>query len=430
MINSTTTLGFILKGYPRVSETFIAQEIYLLEQLGFKIEILSMRKAREPERQPIVAMIKAPVTYIPEYIFSKDFGSILGAQFRTFANFPGGYLKKLVEAGFKSLTSRDDSPIKRFLQASWLIAYKGLGKSSPIGHFHSHFAHSPTELAYYLSGITGLRYSISAHAKDIYTIPSSELQARINASQLIMTCTEYNYNFMRALPQVHKDKINQVYHGINLENFKPNALLQDGDVIPQASLSRFFSVGRLVPKKGYGDIFLALQMLKNKGFSFSYDIYGAGELKKELHQLRAKLGLEKEIIFHDVTTHPEIIKRMQNKGIFICGSRLGEDGDRDGIPNTLAEAMAMELPVIATNVSGIPELVENSVSGLLVEEKSPEALARGLEFLLTNPEKSTAMGRNARIRVAQVFNCNNWIQQCARLLTPFATPKKSTEAAL
>jgi glycosyltransferase involved in cell wall biosynthesis len=274
-----------------------------------------------------------------------------------------------------------------------------------------------------LARITGLRYSISAHAKDIYTIPLMELQQRINASQLIMTCTEYNYNFMRSLPGVDKPKINQVYHGINLDNFKPEAPLAANDTIPKESLSRFLSVGRLVPKKGYGDIFLALQMLKQKGYSFSYDIYGAGELKKELHALRAELGLDKEIIFHDVTTHPEIIARMQKKGIFICGSRLGEDGDRDGIPNTVAEAMAMELPVLATNVSGIPELVEDGVSGVLVEEKNPAAIADGLEFLINNPEKSTQMAREARVRVAKVFNCNNWIQHCARLLTPFATGK-------
>lgn len=416
----SVTLGFILKGYPRVSETFIAQEIYLLEQMGFKIEILSMRKAREPERQPIVSMIQAPVTYIPEYIFSAAFWDILFAQAKTFAAFPMNYLRAGFEAAYKTVQQRDDSPIKRFLQASWLIARKSLGQRSPIGHFHSHFAHSPTELAYYLAKITGLRYSISAHAKDIYTIPTSELRDRINASELIMTCTEYNFKFMRDLPQVHTQKINQVYHGINLENFKPDKPLAEGDVISKESLSRFLSVGRLVPKKGYGDIFLALQMLKQKGYSFTYDIYGAGELKKELVALRANLDLEKEIIFHDVTTHPQIIARMQQKGIFICGSRLGEDGDRDGIPNTLAEAMAMELPVLATNVSGIPELVEHQVSGLMVEEKQPQAIAAGLEYLLNNPELSTSMARQARLRVGNVFNCQNWIQRCAKLLSPFA----------
>lgn len=408
-------MGFILKGYPRVSETFIAQEIYLLEQLGFKIEIFSMRKAREPERQPIVNLIKAPVTYIPEYIFENP-GAFLKANILCFARFPLRYTKALTVAIYKTAKLRDDSPIKRFLQAAWLVVHKNLGHGG-VDHLHSHFAHTPTELAYYCSQISGLRYSISAHAKDIYTIPAAELRERINASELIMTCTEFNEQFMKKLPQVHTNKIHKVYHGINLENFKPST---EAIGVDASNLNNFISIGRLVPKKGYADIFEALRQLKERGVSFHYDIFGSGELKNQLHELRDTLGLSKEIQFHNTATHPQIIARLQKKGIFICGSRLGEDGDRDGIPNTLAEAMSMELPVLATKVSGIPELVEDKVSGILVEEKNPTALRIALEELLADPARAKELGQNARKRVEQVFNSQIWIHSCARLLAPFA----------
>ncbi|MBO9666873.1 MAG: glycosyltransferase [Bdellovibrio sp.] len=410
-----TAIGFVLKGYPRVSETFIAQEIYLLEQKGFKIEILSMRKAREPERQPIVALIKAPVTYIPEYIW-QEAATVFKENLRAFAMHPVRYVKYLTIAATRSLLQQDDSPIKRFLQAGWLISKKNLGKStSPIHHLHSHFAHTPTEMTWYMSKVAGLKYSISAHAKDIYTISQNDLVERINDSQFIMTCTSYNYEFMQRLPRIMAHKVNKVYHGINLDSFKPT-IERSYDT---QELSRFVSVGRLVEKKGYDVIFAALQSLKARGQQFTYDIYGAGELKKDLLALTEQLGLQNEIKFHYTATHPQIIERLNQGGIFICGSKIPESGDRDGIPNTLAEAMAMELPVIATNVSGIPELISHDSDGILIEEKDPTQLANALTLLLNDSEKARSLGKAAREKVARVFDSSSLINNCQTLLEPY-----------
>lgn len=410
-----TAIGFILKGYPRVSETFIAQEIYLLEQKGFKIEILSMRKAREPERQPIVSLIKAPVTYIPEYLW-KEFKTVAIENSKALTLHPLRYLKYLGVALYKSLISWDDSPLKRFFQAGWIISKKRLGTaSSPIHHLHSHFAHVPTELAFYAAKVAGLNYSISAHAKDIYTISQKDLVERINNSQLIMTCTSFNYEFMQQLPGVDRSKVHKVYHGINLESFRPTVVKS----YSPAELSRFVSVGRLVEKKGYDIIFAALKNLKESGLSFTYDIYGAGELKNELNSLSKNLGLEQEIQFHYTATHPQIIERFNQGGVFLCGSKLTENGDRDGIPNTLAEAMGMELPVIATSVSGIPELVTHNEDGLLIPEKDVSALTESIKSLLQNPEKARQLGLSARKKVARVFDSATLIKNCENLLEPY-----------
>lgn len=410
-----TAIGFILKGYPRVSETFIAQEIYLLEQKGFKIEILSMRKAREPERQPIVSLIKAPVTYIPEYMW-QEFKTVTVENLKAFGLHPLRYLKWLGIALFRSLKSWDDSPIKRFFQAGWIISRKKLGKAdSPIHHLHSHFAHVPTELAYYAAKVAGLKYSISAHAKDIYTISQNELVDRINNSELIMTCTSFNYEFMQSLKGVSKNKIHKVYHGINLDNFKPTKEKS----YSREELANFVSVGRLVEKKGYDIIFSSLKQLKDAGVRFNYDIYGAGELKNNLLDLRKNLGLESEIKFHYTATHPQIIERFNQGGIFLCGSKLTENGDRDGIPNTLAEAMGMELPVIATLVSGIPELVTHEQDGILIPEKDTLALTQSIQNLLDNPERARALGLAARKKVAEVFDSARLIRSCETLLEPY-----------
>lgn len=433
---SAPRIAFVLKGYPRVSETFIAQEIHLLERQGFDIEIISLRKAREPERQPIVDQIKAPVTYLPESILPA-LAEVTRANFKALTLHPVSYLTTFLSALIRSIRTHRRSPFKRFLQAGWLIGHRRLASSTatptstasssprPL-HLHSHFIHAPTELTYYVSMISGLRYSISAHAKDIYTIPPADVRTRVNASALLMTCTRFNHDFLRAIPRIHADKIHLVYHGIDLETFRPLRLSPTASSTPppaapdpiaaSVDLTRFVSIGRLVAKKGYDDILRALRLLKDKGVSFTYDIYGAGRLKAELIGLRDRLGLERHVVFHDVATHPQIIARLREGGLFLCGSRLDEDGDRDGIPNTIAEAMSMELPVLATRVSGIPELIEDGVNGRLVPEKDPEAFAAAIEELLADPAGTLALGRAARIRVERVFNCHVWIETCAALL--------------
>ena len=137
-------MAFILKGYPRISETFIAQEIYLLEQEGFEIEIFSMRAAREPERQPIVSKIKASVTYIPEYLLP-SWRAFLYQNFACFLQLPLRFLRVSVGALLKTIVMRSRSPWKRFLQAGWLIGKTNLHRTH-IELLHAHFIHDPTEL--------------------------------------------------------------------------------------------------------------------------------------------------------------------------------------------------------------------------------------------------------------------------------------------
>lgn len=414
--NQKVKIGFVLKGYPRVSETFIAQEIYLLEQMGFDIEIFSMRKAREKERQPIVAMIKAQVTYIPEYIF-EDYKEFLKSGFELLKAVPFKYIRLLFGSILESIKKFDDDPVKRFLQASWLVNRHHLHLNSrTVGHLHSHFIHAPTELTQYAAKLSDLKYSISAHAKDIYTIPESEVVKRVNASEFIMTCTKFNVNFLKSLKGIQTEKVHQIYHGVDLETFKPLAD-KNLNVLPR---NAFVSVGRLVPKKGYEIILNALAKLKNQGIQFTYDVYGEGELREQLIELTNNLNLSSEVKFHRTATHPQIIARLQQGGTFLSGSKQTADLDRDGIPNTIAEAMAIEVPVIASNVSGIPELIENKKTGLLFAEGSVDELIKCLNLSIANPDLMEELGKAGRKKVTEVFNSKVWIQSCAKLLSPYA----------
>lgn len=409
-------VAFILKGYPRVSETFIAQEIYQLEQRGFQIEILSLRQAREPERQPIVGRIRAPVTYLPEYIWPQ-IGSVWWENSKCLATHPIGFLRALGTALRQMLRQRSVRPARRFFQAGWAVGRCRIGVPDGVQHLHAHFAHTPTEVAFHISRITGLPYSISAHAKDIYTITPHELVERVNGARLLMTCTEFNWRFLRALPGIQAEKIHRVYHGIDLGTFQRTQPLPDGAPFA-AGLRRFVSVGRLVEKKGFDVVLRALAALKARGEQFTYDIYGAGEMERPLADLVQQLDLQTEVRFHRTATHPQIIERLNAGGIYLGGFKITADGDRDGIPNTVAEAMAMELPVLVTNVSGVPELVEHGLSGHLVPPNDVNAFVTALAQMLANPAYCRALAVRARARVHEVFNCDCCIESCAGLLRP------------
>jgi glycosyltransferase involved in cell wall biosynthesis len=232
-----------------------------------------------------------------------------------------------------------------------------------------------------------------------------------------MTCTEFNWRFLRELPGIQPEKIHRVYHGIDLNTFKRSRPLPDGPDFA-AGLRRFVSVGRLVEKKGFDVVLNALARLKARGEPFTYDIYGAGELDATLVELTRRLDLTTAVRFHRTATHPQIIERFNDGGIYLGGFKITADGDRDGIPNTVAEAMAMELPVLATNVSGVPELVEHRLSGHLVPPNDVGAFVTAIAQMLANPPYCRALAVRARARVREVFDCECCIESCAGLLRP------------
>lgn len=406
-------IGFVLKGYPRISETFIAQEIYLLEQRGFDIEIYSMRGPRESLRHPVHGKIAAKVTYIPEYIFP-NLSNVVLANIKTakkFSNYPKVFFESLL-ACFRR---RSTKPLKRFLQAGWLINERSLGINSDVKHLHSHFIHTPTELTFYVSKLIGITYSISAHAKDIYTSTTEEIRERVQRSQFLMTCTEFNYHKIREI--VGKDyegKVHKVYHGVNLSSFKRKIF--EGS-LPK---KRILTVARLVDKKGYDDVFKAMCILNKKSIHLHYDIYGDGELRADVKKWIHEMGLDSQVTLHGAVTQPQVLAAYNEGGVFVLASRETEDGDRDGIPNSMAEAMSMGLPVVATKVSGIPELVENGVTGLLASQRSPEEFARALERIFHEDGLANRLGESAHKKVSEIFDADRCIDVCEKLLKPFA----------
>lgn len=408
------TIGYVLKGYPRLSETFIAQEIHQMEQMGFALEIFSMRKAREKEQHPIISEIKAPVTYIPEYFRDAPFEIAFSAFAALIAN-PlatlGAFAHALREVAFE----QNKSSLKRFFQAAWLVRKKDLGRTE-IRHLHAHFVHTPTELTLYAHMLSGLTYSISAHAKDIYTSSIRQVTERIQRAEFLMTCTRFNVNYLRRQPNIPSEKVHEVYHGIHSQRFTPGPL----SFSKSGNHMRLVTCARLVPKKGYPTVLQAMAKIRESGYPLHYDIFGEGELRESLVQLAENLGIADYVHFHGNITQAELIAEYQKQGIFVLGCQEMEDGDRDGIPNAMAEAMSMGLPVIATNISGIPELAEHGVSALLVPSRDVTAMIDAIYRLISRPELGDSLGESGRARVQSVFEAKVCAEICASFLRPYS----------
>ena len=262
-----------------------------------------------------------------------------------------------------------------------------------VGHLHAHFIHSPAAVAYLAFLAAGPPFSVTAHAKDLYTTLPRNLRIRARAARFIITCTRFNAAHLAGIVSAG---MHVVYHGTDLRRFAPDR----SDVEPQ----RILSVGRLVTKKGFNDLVDALGLLQKKGLRIRADIYGGGPLRDELEARALRLGLEGRLTFHGARLQDEIRAAYRRAAVFVLAPVVMDDGDRDGIPNVLVEAMASGVPVVATRISGIPELITDGIDGLLVNEHDPVALAGAIERVLLDSELGARLGRAGRRRVERDFD--------------------------
>lgn len=398
-------IGFILKGYPRLSETFIVNEILLLEQLGHPLHIFAMRNPGEAKVHDSVRRVRAQVTYIPDY-FWRFFIAFIGANVRLWLARPGVYWQAFRFAAGRSLRQRSSSTIKRFAQAAYLVQKKLPG--SGVAHFHAHFSHGPTTVAYFAGWLTGMNYSFSAHAKDIYLQEHDFLREKIRHACFVVTCTEFNRAYLSRVGG-EDARVFRVYHGNDLQLFRPEREKKTPAPV-------ILSIGRFVPKKGFPVLLQALQRLRQAGVDFQAYLIGGGELKNELEKLIAALDLLGCVKLLPQMSQQELLAYYRQAAVFALACEVQEDGDRDGIPNVLVEAMAMGIPAVSTAISGIPELIENGVSGLLVPEKNPAALAEAINTLLQQPELARRLGGAGRARVEREFDAKRNIEKIGALL--------------
>jgi glycosyltransferase involved in cell wall biosynthesis len=401
-------LGMILKGYPRISETFISNEIRLLEQIGFPIHLFSMRQPRENFTHQSVTQIQAGVDYLPETLL-RPLPRLLYHNGLLAARRPAAYARALKIALQRFLRTRKSATLKHLFQAGYLV--RSLLPAHPSLHLHAHFAHSPASVAMFASILSGLPFSFTAHAKDIYTSDPRQLREKMALAKFVITCTEYNRRFLKTLSDGGSRPVYRVYHGIDTELFS-----QISDRCARAQTPYYLlTVARLIAKKGLPTVYQALKVLKDKGIAFQHTLIGDGEDRPKILALIKDLDLTGHTRWLGTQPHEVVLAHYRQAHLFVLGCEVAPNGDRDGIPNVLFESMAMGVPVVATNLSAIPELVKNEKTGLLVDPGAPEKLAEAMLRLLTDADLRARIIPAAQQRVVRDFDNKSLIRDLAAI---------------
>jgi glycosyltransferase involved in cell wall biosynthesis len=387
-------VAFVLKGYPRLSESFIAQEIAALERRGLDILIVSLRRPTDGKTHPVHAEIRASVVYLPEYLYRAPL-RVLRAWWRvrrwsTYREARQQWLRDL---------ARDATPsrIRRFGQALVLAAEL----PDDVDRLHAHFLHTPASVTRYAAMLKDLPWSGSAHAKDIWTIPEWEKREKLASCAWLVTCTAANRDHLAALAP--PGRVELVYHGLDLSRFS-RLSSEPGrrDGRDPADPVVILSAGRLIEKKGTDVLLEALARLP-AGVHWRLVHAGGGPLKRTLQRRARALGIAERVIWRGALAQDELLREYRAADLFVLACRIARDGDRDGLPNVLMEAQSQSLACLATRVAAIPELIDDRVTGVLVDPESPAQLAEALSDLIGDPERRCRLGRAGQVRLAARF---------------------------
>jgi glycosyltransferase involved in cell wall biosynthesis len=404
---SAPNLAVVVKGWPRLSETFIAQELLALQENGQQFEIWSLRFPTDKKTHPLHQAITAPVKYLPEYLHQEPM-RILRAwrNARKLAGF-----KKAWQLWRKDFArDRTRNRIRRFGQACVLA----VELPQSITGLYAHFMHTPSSVTRYAAIMRGQDWGFSAHAKDIWTSPEWEKREKLSAdtygATFGVTCTAYGAQHLRTLTAA-PERIDLVYHGLDLSRFPTPK--KRGTKEPPQTL-QVLSVGRLVEKKGFDRLIAAFALLPNT-IEWEWVHIGGGSLKQTLQKQAKEAGVNHKITWRGACDQPEVIAAMQSADIFILPSRIADDGDRDGLPNVLMEAASQTRPIIATNVSAIPEFIDSGSHGILVQD-DPSELARAIEELSLDSVKRSKFADAAYNRLTKDFGMDAGIKKLVERL--------------
>ena len=383
-------IAYILAEFPSQTETFILKEaLYVNESIP--LYIIALKKGKSPINKQVQIAFGNRIIYIPQWWSWKI---LLNGVFKMKVLY-----REFAFAGFSSCLRQ----IKVLFTASFV---SGKIKKLQIRHIHAHFANYPTDIAVTVSRLSSIPFSFTAHANDIYVTPIG-LQKKINEATFVTTCTEYNKKWLDTITApAERSKIYLIYHGVNLNYWLFRQLELVGKPV------RILTIGRLVEKKGMIYLLKAVHLLLQRGISVQLHIVGKGAEEACLKHYCRQFGLEQVIIFMGWQNPAQIKELYVHSDIFVLPSVVASNGDRDGIPNVVLEAMSVGIPVISTPVSGIPEVIQNDINGLLVSERDSEQLANAISLLVSDIQLRNALVKNAYKTIQEKFDSN----QCNQLL--------------
>lgn len=403
-------VAYIANRFPRWGGGWVLNEVRGLLAAGVELELFSFKRP-----YPDVAVQAGMKPWIDRTIYVPPGSSAtcITAGLSCLARSPLGFSRGATTAlRLGGRMSRGSHVMEVFFLASRI-------RAAGATHVHAQHADYLADAAMAAAACLRLPFTLTGHANDLYTHPG-RLVEKIRAAQRVATCTGFNERHLRdlcAAAGVDPVKIERVYHGVDLDRFTPRAAA--------APPERLISVTRLKEKKGFPYLLEALALLKREGRRFTLEIYGDGDQRDALQTRIRELDLDDRVTLKGVIEHDRIPGVLAGAGIFVLPCVVLPNQDRDGIPNTLIEALATGVPVVSTSISGIPEAVRDGVSGLLVPERDAGALARAIERMMSDGALRERCAAEGRRIVESSFGIESSGRALARLFAAGETPPAS-----
>lgn len=414
MTTARPRLAVLVKGYPRLSETFIAQELLALERRGLDLLIVSLRRPTDRQVHALNRAIRATVLYLPEYLHAEPRRVLQALARQAFRPSFGRALR----AFWRDLRREPTrNRVRRFGQALVLAAELPPG----VGWLHAHYLHTPGSVARYAALLRDLPFSLSAHAKDVWTIPDWEKREKLEAARWLVTCSRMNEAHLRALAP--KAEIELVYHGLDPHRFPVPHRRAGPDGSRADAPVTILCIARAVEKKGIDVLLEALSRLPAT-LHWRFVHVGGGGLVAALQSAADRLSIAERVAWRGAATQEAVLAALREADLFCLAARVAADGDRDGVPNVLLEAMSQELAVVASDVAAIPELVIEGATGRLVPPEDPAALAAAILELSRAPALRLAMGREGRRRVVEWFSFEANVERIAARFGAAGGPRR------
>ena len=401
MSPSDHRIAYVCKMYPRFSETFIVSEILAREDAGEDLEVVSLRPPADGRFHADLARVRAPVHYLDA---ATPRAKQLWADLQALGS--GVRVAELLEAEVRD--------------AAQAIELAALIETRGITHLHAHFGSVATTVARLAARLAGITYSFTAHAKDIFheSVDPGDLRRKLLDAHHVITVSEFNLRFLRERYGRAADRVHRVYNGIGLDAFRADPALEGRDI-------GVVAVGRLVEKKGFDVLLEACALARDRGQPLRCRIVGSGERHDALQAQLDALGLQEQVTLVGPLPQDQVRAELRRATVMAAPCVHGSDGNADGLPTVILEAMALGTPVVSTPVTGIPEAVVEGVTGRLVAERDAGALATALLEVTADAAERQRLAAAARHHVEEHFASSRQATELRALL-----PRTAATAAV
>jgi len=410
-------VGIVISMFPELHETFILRELVALERHGVDFQIYSLQHPRDPITMDEAIALSRDKTSYAKLISLTTVLAFLKAFIRHPIRLLGSIMK-LVWWG----RDRPVEVIKNLAILPLTLHFYELGQSHGITHWHGHWANIPTSACWFLSRIYNVTWSAAIHGEDIFT-KNRFLSKKLDDAEFSVVCSGYFCNHLQTeLGLKTPSDVHLNYHGLD-PRVTERAAARAFNSRESGAPLKLLSIGRLVPTKGHDVLINACAKLRDEGLAFTLQIVGSGPIEADLRALIASHQLEEQVELHGGMAFADVLTKLEAADVFCLAPRMIPGQAPDGIPNVIAEAMALRVPVVSTEVSAIPELIESGVSGILVPVDDVGGFAAALTQLSENPAFAKTISDQAARKVGYRFDQDRNITELLELFRRYVPGK-------